>query len=379
MAAKFIFDRFGKGMKIIVLTSSLSTGGAERVASTLCNSWARRGDRVTLIPTFSGGGEPFYPLSKEVELIYLAARIQGQRGKILQYKERFFMLRRLIAERLPDVVVSFLPNVNVAAILVAAGMRVPVIICERSDPSQQPYTLFWKIACRATYRFADMLTVQTAAVAKSAADIFPKVGKIRAVANPLPSEISEHLRTPDRARKILLSLGRLSEEKQVNKIIDGFSDVCNAFQEWELHIYGDGPLSNELEEIIIRRDLQHRILLKGRTNNPWAVMAGADAFVMASRYEGFPNALLEAMGIGLPCIAFDCPSGPREISNDGRDAVLVPMNDVAGLSAAMEKLMSYESFRTMLGTQARNSVHERYSLDAVLSRWDDLFREVGAI
>ncbi|MFS2015439.1 glycosyltransferase family 4 protein [Massilia sp. CT11-108] len=366
-------------MKIVLLTSSLGSGGAERVATTLCNQWSSRGDSVTLIPTFSGGGKPFYSLSEQVELIYLASRVQGHSRGFSSYKERLFTLRRLIAERTPDVVISFLPNVNVAAVLATLGMKVPVIICERSDPSRQPYRPLWKFACQLTYRFADMLTVQTASVAESAAALFPSVRKIRTVANPLPSAVLEHTRATKSERRILLSLGRLSPEKQVDRIIEAFSRVCNAHPDWDLHIYGDGPLHDELDEHVSQRGLQQRILLKGRTSNPWRVMAEADVFVMASLYEGFPNALLEAMGVGLPCIAFDCPSGPREISNDGQNAILVPLNDQAGLSAAMEKLMSNDSLQHMLGGQANRAVLERFSLAAVLSRWDDLFKEVGAI
>jgi GalNAc-alpha-(1->4)-GalNAc-alpha-(1->3)-diNAcBac-PP-undecaprenol alpha-1,4-N-acetyl-D-galactosaminyltransferase len=108
-------------------------------------------------------------------------------------------------------------------------------------------------------------------------------------------------------------------------------------------------------------------------------MAGADAFVMASKYEGFPNALLEAMGIGLPCVAFDCPSGPKEISRNGQDAMLVPLNDQKGLAASLRKVMGDAQWRQRLGEQGRDSVRERYSLQAVMTRWDQLFREVGAL
>src|SRR5689334_6479056 len=104
-------------MKIILLTSSLNAGGAERVATVLCNAWAARGDTVTLIPTFSGGGTSFYEISDEVETIYLADVVRARRKTPWTYARRLAALRRLIQERDPDVVVSFLPNVNVAAIL----------------------------------------------------------------------------------------------------------------------------------------------------------------------------------------------------------------------------------------------------------------------
>ena len=119
--------------------------------------------------------------------------------------------------------------------------------------------------------------------------------------------------------------------------------------------------------------------MKGLTAEPWQVMADADAFVMASKHEGFPNSLLEAMSVGLPCAVFDCPSGPREITSNGKYAMLVKLDDQNGLITALEKIMSDESFGVELGNQARASILLRYSLSAVLDRWDQLFREVGVI
>ena len=105
-------------------------------------------------------------------------------------------------------------------------------------------------------------------------------------------------------------------------------------------------------------------------------MAAADAFVMASRYEGFPNALMEAMAVGLPCIAVDCPSGPREITSDGCDAILICQNDQAALVDAMNQVMGDPTLRFSLGVKARKSVITRYSLISVLSAWDKAFIDV---
>lgn len=367
-------------MNIILLTSSMAAGGAERVATTLCNAWVARGNRVKLIATFSGGGGgAFYPLSEAVEFVYLADKAGTKQKNIAGYVQRIVTLRRLIREKAPDVIVSFLPNVNVAALLASAFLGVPVIICERSDPSIYPQPWPWALSCKLLYRFADMLTVQTESVAAKVASIYPGVSSVRAIPNPLPEAIAEINPNPSSQRKVLLSLGRLSAEKQVEKLLRAFSAVASGYPEWDLHIYGDGPLKAALEAQIMTDGLQGRAFLKGATETPWKVMAGADVFVMVSAYEGFPNALLEAMGIGLPCIAFDCPSGPREISHDGRDALLVPLNDHAGLVAALARLMGDASLREALGRQARESVSRRFSLRGVMTTWDGFFREVGAI
>lgn len=366
-------------MKIICLASSLESGGAERVLTVLCNAWCARGDTVTLIPTYSGGGMPFYEVSDAVELIYLADEVGIKSKNILSYAQRLYVLRRLVSERKPDVLISFMPNVNVAAILASLFLKVPLIICERDDPTSRSRYDFWEICSKLTYRFADMFTVQTEAVANKVYRIYPGLRRVRTVPNPLSEDVSAFMSTPGDGRKILLGMGRLSPQKQVEKMITAFAEVATTFGNWDLHIYGEGPLKGAMNSLIGELGLHGRIALKGRTAEPWKIMAGADAFVMTSKHEGFPNALLEAMAIGLPCVVFDCPSGPREITQDGKDALLVPLNDHDALVSALKKLLNDENLRNALGRQARESVHDRFKLKKIIHRWDGLFKELGAV
>lgn len=365
-------------IKIAVLVSSLDHGGTERVVTSLCNAWSARGDDVTLVPTYSGGGRPFFEVSEAVELIYLAEVVGVRARSVFSYAHRISALRRLISTRSPDVIVSFLPNVNLAAILSSAFLRIPLIICERSDPTSYPHENIIGTLCKLTYRFADMLTVQTDSVATKVEGLYPGQNIVRAVPNPLPASVISHQKTATAQRKVLLSLGRLSSEKQIDKLLDAFAEVAPYFGDWDLHIYGDGPVKLALAKQIQRTGLDGRAFLKGATKSPWKVMAAADLFVMTSKFEGFPNALLEAMGVGLPCIAFDCPSGPREISRNGTDALLVPLDNHAGLVSALKRLMEDEKLRNALGKQARESVCSRFTLAGVIQRWDHLFKEVGA-
>lgn len=365
-------------MNILFLTSSLGAGGAERVATTLCNAWSARGDRVILVPTFSGGGKPFYGVSNEVELIYLAELAGVGNKSLLSYVRRFFALRNLITSRKPDVIISFLPNVNVAAITSSAFTKIPLIICERTDPSICPIPKFWQFVCRLVYRYADLLVVQTEAVAERVNQIYPALKRVCNIPNPLPPEVINHKKTSEiKQRKLLISLGRLSDEKQINLIVEAFAKVAPLFEDWDLNIYGEGPLRSDIEKQICDIGVEHRVFLMGRTIQPWETMMGADIFILTSKYEGFPNALLEAMGVGLPCIAFNCPSGPEEITCNGKVAILVPLNDMNGLLLALKRLMSDPEIRERLGQQARISVIDRFNLNAILDHWDRAFREVG--
>jgi glycosyltransferase involved in cell wall biosynthesis len=366
-------------MKIILLTSSLALGGTERVVASLCNEWVARGDDVTVILTYSGGAKMFYPLPERAELIKLADVVGAKTLGVLSYAQRLYALRRLITERSADVIVSFLPNVNIATILSSAFLRIPLIICERSYPLSIPKFHVLNVLRKRTYRYADVLTVQTDGIADKFKQLFPGLKAIQTVPNALPAEISMYQKSNGGERKVLLSLGRLAPEKQVDKLLNTFSLIAPMFPDWDLHIYGEGPLTNSLEAQIRQAGLQSRVFLKGPTSKPWEVMAGADAFVMVSQYEGFPNALLEAMGIGLPCVVFDCPTGPKEISRGGKDALLVPLNDYEALRRELSRLMSDENLRTRLGSQARESVNRRFSHAQVMALWDKLFRQVGAV
>jgi glycosyltransferase involved in cell wall biosynthesis len=314
-----------------------------------------------------------------VELIYLSELVRARRKNVLTYARRLHALRSVIRERSPDVIVSFLPNVNVAAVISSAFLRTPLIICERSDPLSYPYPVLWTFFCKLSYRFADMLAVQTESVARRVRAIYPGLSRVGSIPNPLPEAFRAVTAQPANERKILLSLGRLSSEKQIDKLLRAFAELAPSFIDWDLHIYGDGPDRPALERQIHELGLDTRAFMKGPTACPWKVMAGADLFVMASMYEGFPNALLEAMGVGLASVVFDCPSGPREITRDGEDALLVPLNDHAGLVAALAELMGDQALRNALGRKARESVCSRFNLAAVMQKWDCLFKEVGAI
>ncbi|RUT67664.1 glycosyltransferase, partial [Flavobacterium cupreum] len=144
-----------------------------------------------------------------------------------------------------------------------------------------------------TYRLADMLAVQTEGGAAKVPALFPGLKRVGVVANPVPAAVGLNHKRHGAGRKVLLSLGRLSSEKQVDRIVDAFAAAAGQFDQWELHLYGEGPQEPALRAQIDALQLQERVFIKGRTSEPWQVMAGADAFVMASEYDWFPNALLE--------------------------------------------------------------------------------------
>lgn len=364
-------------MKILFFVSSLHAGGAERVATTLSSAWARRGDTVTLVPTFTGKGHCFYRLNAAVQVVWLADRLGWLGRRFFPGLMKLFAIRRLIRETRPDVIVSFLTNVNVVVLLATRGMGVPIIVCERTNPAIS--TNVGKLLKRLralTYRWADIVCLQSEDTVPAFKKMVPGLHEVAVIPNPLPPALLEpaadHDAGPPSARRTVMAMGRLVPIKGFESLIRAFAALSEDFPDWDLHIWGEGPLRPALTQQIQEAGLQERVFLPGRTEHPWRELAHADVFALTSLVEGFPNALLEAMALGRACVTVDCPSGPREISEDGEVALLVPANDAPALGQALAQLMGDSVLRDVLGKHAAASVRARYGLPDVLAQWDDL-------
>ena len=371
-------------MKIMLLVSSMHAGGAERVAATLVNAWAARGDVVTLVPTYSARGDCFYPIADEVQVVWLADYAGTRTKSLLTMGRRLSALRRLVSKIQPDVVVSFLTHVNIAAILATWGTSIPVIVCERTYPAAAgTASRPWRMLRRWLYPYANMVTVQCAGTAALLASMVPGIKRLMVIPNPLPAALVKmppaefDALGPELARARVVAMGRLVPEKQFEVLIDAFGALAKRYPAWDLWIWGEGPERAALTDRIVLAGLLDRIQLPGRTLSAWDELACGHVFVLSSAVEGFPNVLLEAMALGLPCAAFDCPSGPREITRDGRDGLLVQNNDDAALTDALARLMGDAALRADLGRRAAAAVRRRYALPTVLAQWDNLFEQVG--
>ena len=227
---------------------------------------------------------------------------------------------------------------------------------------------------RLTYPRASCLVVQS----KDVLSYYPSAvrHRARAIPNPVPTPGDDTLPTTaeERTTRTVIALGSLIDQKGFDLLVKAFASVSACHPAWSLTIFGEGPLRPSLEALREENGLQERVHFPGQTRQPLDTLRRADLFVMSSRFEGFPNALCEAMACGLPVISFDCPSGPRDIIRDGIDGVLVPAGSVAGLAAAMDRLMSSEVDRTRLASRAPEIV-DRFGVDKIMGEWEDVLRE----
>lgn len=367
-------------MKILFFVGSMNAGGAERVAAELANAWAQRGDQVCLVPTFLGTTDSFYDLDSQVQFRPLSQQV-GWFPPGLTPLRKWRAIRKIYKDFQPDVVVSFLTNVNVNVLVALKGMATPVLVCERTNPvfSQSADKRLKKLRSK-LYPRAARVVLQTEDAAEAFAKLEPQLGAMAVVPNPIAADLAQ-LPLAAEVEKTeacqLVAMGRLVPAKQFEQLIQAFAMVAEQHPEWTLHIYGEGPERAKLEQRAELAGLEDRVFLPGKTTTPWQSLAQAQLFALTSAYEGFPNVLLEAMTLGLPCVTVDCPSGPKELSANGHDAVLVPLDDPAALEQALSELMADSRLRGLLGQRAAVSVRERFGMKQVLEQWDQIFEQAG--
>jgi glycosyltransferase involved in cell wall biosynthesis len=196
---------------------------------------------------------------------------------------------------------------------------------------------------------------------------------VHVVPNPVDVEAlgTDGARELPIAPRTLVAMGRLARQKGFDVLLDAFARCAPAHPEWKLLILGEGEERTRLEAQVRALGLDGRVQLPGRVQRPGAILRRAELFVLPSRWEGFPNALLEAMACGVAAIAADCPSGPRDIVRPGVDGVLVPPEDPAALAAALDRLLTDGEERRRLAARAPE-VRERFGLPQVMARWDAL-------
>lgn len=366
-------------MNLVIFINELSGGGAERVATSLGNYWAGRDWKVTIVTLGPESGD-FYPLHPAVGRISL--NLSGQSSNVvvglLQNLRRVLALRRTLKRIRPDVALSLMSTPNVLLAFASHGIAdLCSIGSERSFPPRLPLGAAWDAMRKKMYgnlAAVVALTQECAdwVTAHSSARLVP------VIPNPISWPLQEHdPRIPldsicRSERKILLAVGRLAAEKNFELLIQVFAESAPDCPEWDLIILGEGPERQELEAQVRAAGLEARILLPGIAGNLGEWYARAELYVLSSRFEGFPNALAEALAHGLPAVSFDCDTGPRDIVRHGVDGLLVPPDDARGLKVALERLMKDKGLRSAFASRAMEA-RERFSIERVAGMWENLF------
>jgi GalNAc-alpha-(1->4)-GalNAc-alpha-(1->3)-diNAcBac-PP-undecaprenol alpha-1,4-N-acetyl-D-galactosaminyltransferase len=396
-------------MRVTIVIAGLGGGGAERVCVNLANAWVA--PRVILseakdLPVGHGEGPSpstrlrmtpahevtlftismrslgsVYPLDPRVirrdlgwppaaeaaaapqddaEVIMAGLRDAGC-PELAGEVELMCVLRAGILETQPDVVVSHMDLTNVRVLAALHGTNIPVVACEHTDPA--------RVSLGAWDRARGALYSRARAVVASHDATTSWLTRRGVAACTIPNALVPPSVEPRRnGRKRLVTLGRLAPEKRVDMLIRAFERIAHDLPEWDLDIYGEGPLRENLTRVA--NNVPGRVTIRGFTHDPYAALASADLYASASCVEGFGNAIWEALACGIPVVALDCGPPVRTLVRDGVDGRIVYGGEHA-LAITLAELMRDDAARERLAERACEA-KKRYALDSVLRKWDEV-------
>lgn len=356
-------------MKIVFLAYLHGYGGAERQIILLANAMSERGHDVTLISVCDGN--ICYALGRGIKYRHLPDR----RKNALRLITRYIDIKKQLEELRPDVTVSFWFQSAYLTAAMPKAVTGKVVYSERGDPGDREYTGLMGLIRRLALPRIDAFAFQS----KAAQGYFDKSVRRRSAVIPNPVFVkAEDFPEVCRRRKAIVTVGRLHPQKNQRLLINAFALIADRFPEYTLEIYGDGELKNALKNQINSLGLRDRVFLMGTSDRVHELMRGAELFVLSSDYEGLPNTLMEAMALGMPCVSTDCrPGGARELIDDGKNGVIVPVNDCRRLADSIAELLSDCARRKAFGLAAAAKT-KRFAPERIYNKWDTFFRITAA-
>lgn len=365
-------------MKIIFNTDQIHLhGGIEKVMATKVNYWTNLPNvEVFIVTTEQQDNKPCYDIDPRVQLIDLGINYNRSKSylskenvkkAILHYKKQKALFKQLK----PDVIIS--PNFNFDHYWLPFIKGNSQLIKERHssrylEPQQRQNA---SILGKLKFQLTDWIESQYdhLVVLNEDEATYVRTGNARVIPNPIdPTPLQAHLQN-----KQVMAAGRIAPVKGFDQLIEAWKVVHQYAPDWQLHIYGDqyGSTRQELEELILKYQLQEVICFKGVVNNIPTIMTDYSIYALTSVTECFPTVLLEALNVGLPIVSYDCPNGPRHIVTNGEDGVLAKNQDAKEFAQHIIDLIQNPSKIQRMSTKGKqNSV--RFSTASVMQQWNNL-------
>lgn len=365
----------GRMEQLVFVTLSLTKGGAERVICNMCNEYFAKRCRVSIVSLMKA--EPEYHLDERIRLLTVDEQEQDAKDSLpVRFLRRRKKLKKLLCglkKEGAQAVISFLPEPNMLTCSLKRAVGIRLIISVRNAPTVEYRGKVRYLLMRLLYPKADAYVFQT----QQAREYFSFSRHItqnsEVIPNPIAREFIGRPASSDR-KKIIVAVGRLEEQKDPLLLLEAFVLVHERVPEYRLLLYGEGSLQEKLLDEIVRRGLEGSVFLKGNAERMDELVKDASLFVLSSRYEGMPNALMEAMALGVPCISTDCPcGGPAELIRHGENGLLVPVGDAKKLADAMTDLLLDHERAQQMGIRAQE-IGNRLKPDAVYELWDRLVK-----
>lgn len=359
-------------MKCLFVIPRMGGGGAERVLANQANTMAQQGHDITILTIV--GGDSFYPLDEKVKYISANVSVKRNNKVVLFLSESigliksFVCFRKMIKKIDPNFVFSQQRQADIICYLVKkSGVHFKHVCYEINDPFVRR-RLVQKIL-RRIFNDSELLVCQSENVKK----YYDTVPRSCVIPNPINPNVIPKRVLPSRPR--IVAVGRLDKQKNFSMLLNAFVLVLKEYPDCCLDIYGEGPLRNALQKQIDSLHIQKKAVLRGAHSDVLECICDASVFVMSSDYEGMPNALLEAMAIGLPVVSTDFKTGvARELigSNNG---IVVPVNNPEALANASIKILSNKNIIQVAAIENRSKMRDFYN-DVIMKKWIKAFEEI---
>ena len=266
-------------------------------------------------------------------------------------------LDRLLQRHCPRRVVSFLSRTNMRTCSALWWRDCHLVVSERNDLRKQQLPFPWPRFRRLLYRRADVLTANTTGVMESLVPLF-QARHLALLPNPLPMPVVPAAVGSAGDRQGFVTVARLVPQKGIDVLIRALAQTTGATRDWTLTLVGDGPEREALERQVLQAGLQEKVHFLGYRPDPQTFLLQAGVFVLPSRFEGMPNALLEAMAAGLAVVVTDASPGPLEVVEAGVSGLVVPSDEPAALADALDRLAAQPQLRERLGAAAREALRQ---------------------
>ena len=349
-------------------TSSMGKGGAERVISILANALIDENDVSILINTKENQA---YDLDKKIKLLELDKKYISI--ALFRNIKRIWTSAKILKKEQPDIIVSFLPMPSYRILLLRNVIKVPIIISDRNDPNKEYKSFINKFLMKRLYKRADGFVFQT----EEQRRYFSKdiQNKSVVIYNPIKDEFLNANKTIQKENTII-SVGRLVEQKNQKMLIEAFAKIAKEYPNYKLKIFGTGPLELKLKKQIEELNLADKIILCGVCDDIKNELEKSKIFVLSSDYEGMPNALIEAMAVGLPVISTNCPcGGPKELIENEKNGLLIEVGSIEELTKKMKYLIENQKKAEEMGENAEKIKYKLNSRN-ILKQWKTYIEEM---
>ncbi len=288
--------------------------------------------------------------------------------------QSIFVMRHYLRIEQPDLFISFIHNINIIAGLAHIGIRTPLIVSERGDPVHTKLDRIWRLLRFIAYQRAERITVLFDSFHSFAAGRYNN--KTITIHNPIITppchKELNRLIMGDRIFTFV-TMTRFSKNKRLDLMLELFASIHAKHSNTCLKILGDGKEKESLIKKVNDLGIQEAVIFTGSTREIYAELCSSDAYLMTSRYEGFPNALVEAMSVGLPAIAFRCHNGLDEIIENGKNSFLISEGDRQSFVSKMETLLENPDVYASMSQNARR-ISEKFTFEKFYADWNRLFQ-----